>query len=160
VCPFSKGSWVHIEHNLTYRPRPTSVPSDILIHAAIWPQQICTENWGERCPFRGGGGGSPSNTVWPGPRHTCMPSFILWPRSPISATAELLCNLQVHWTAYTLCIRQSSSFTVSLEARMRIPTLSVGVCCIVSWWEQTDFRVGFVPPSGAYKNTALYNIIP
>jgi len=37
------------------------------------------------CPFGGGGAGSPSNTMWPGPRHTCMPSFILirqtvWPQ--------------------------------------------------------------------------------
>ena len=34
-------------------------------------------------PF--GGAGSPCNTVWPGPRHTCMPSLILirptiWPQ--------------------------------------------------------------------------------
>ena len=40
---------------------------------------------GGLCPFRGWGGGSPSNTVWPGPRPTCMPSFILirptvWPQ--------------------------------------------------------------------------------
>jgi len=27
-------------------PRPCSIPSDILIHAAIWPQQIWAENWG------------------------------------------------------------------------------------------------------------------
>ena len=27
-------------------PRPTSVLSGILIHPAIWPQQIWTENWG------------------------------------------------------------------------------------------------------------------
>ena len=34
-------------------PRPTSIPSDILIHAVIWPQQIWAENWG-LCPFGGG----------------------------------------------------------------------------------------------------------
>ena len=28
-------------------------------------------------PLRGGGAGSLSNTVWPGPRPTCIPSFIL-----------------------------------------------------------------------------------
>jgi len=39
-------------------PRPSSIPSDILIHAAIWPQQIWAENWG-LCPFGGGGAGSP-----------------------------------------------------------------------------------------------------
>jgi len=32
--------------------RPTSLPSSILIHPAIWPQQIWTENWGDGlCPF-------------------------------------------------------------------------------------------------------------
>ena len=33
--------------------RPTSVPCGILIHPAIWPQQIWAENWG-LCPFGGG----------------------------------------------------------------------------------------------------------
>jgi len=28
-------------------------------------------------PFWGWGSGSPSNTMWPGPRPTCMTSFIL-----------------------------------------------------------------------------------
>jgi len=36
-------------------------------------------------PFGGGEAGSPSNTMWPGPRPTCKPSFILirptvWPQ--------------------------------------------------------------------------------
>ena len=39
----------------------------------------------ELCPFRGGGAGSSSNTMWPGLRPSCMPSFILirptvWPQ--------------------------------------------------------------------------------
>ena len=36
-------------------PRPTSVPSDILIHTAVWPQQIWAKKWGGgRCaPFGG-----------------------------------------------------------------------------------------------------------
>ena len=39
----------------------------------------------EGVPFGGGAGRSPSNTMWPGPRPTCMPSFILihptvWPQ--------------------------------------------------------------------------------
>jgi len=65
--------------------RPSYIPSDILIHAAIWPQQIWAENWWGLCPFRGGGAGSPRNTMWPGPRPTCVPSLILirptvWPQ--------------------------------------------------------------------------------
>jgi len=45
---------------------PTCVPSGILIHRVIWPQQIWAEKWG-LCPFGGWGSGSPSNTMWPGP---------------------------------------------------------------------------------------------
>jgi len=39
VCPFSGSSWVHIEVSKTTsrRTRPTSVPSGILIHEAVWP---------------------------------------------------------------------------------------------------------------------------
>jgi len=44
-------------------PRPTSVPSGILIHAAVWPQQTSAKNWG-LCPFWGGGVGSPSIAMW------------------------------------------------------------------------------------------------
>ena len=65
-------------------PRPTSIPSGIFIHAAIWPQKIWSKIGG-LCPFRGAGARSPPNTMWPGPRPTCVPSFILicptvWPQ--------------------------------------------------------------------------------
>jgi len=65
--------------------RPTSIPRGILIHPAIWPQQIWTKNWEGLSPFGGGGAGSPSNTMWPGMRPTCTPSFTLihptaWPQ--------------------------------------------------------------------------------
>ena len=38
VCLFSGGNWVPIDNTMSRRPRPTSVPSGILIHAAVWPQ--------------------------------------------------------------------------------------------------------------------------
>ena len=44
-------------------PRSTSLPSHILIHPAVWPQQTWAKNGG-LCLFSGGAG-SPSNTVWP-----------------------------------------------------------------------------------------------
>jgi len=46
--------------HLTQSPgsRPTSIPSGILIHPAIWPQQIWTENCGA-VPLWGRGAGSP-----------------------------------------------------------------------------------------------------
>jgi len=126
--------------HLTQSPlgmRPTSIPSDILMHAAVlqpfdhnrngpnigegalppflgrvergphltqsrlgWdipPYQVAS--WsiqpfgcnrygpkiGGSAPLWGRGAGSPSKTMWPGPRPTCMPSFILihptvWPQ--------------------------------------------------------------------------------
>ena len=32
-------------------PRPTSIPSGILVHLAIWPQRTWAENWGGAVPF-------------------------------------------------------------------------------------------------------------
>ena len=55
---------------------------------SLWLQQIWAENWGGLCPFWERGSWVPnslSNTMWPGTRPTCMPSFILirptvWPQ--------------------------------------------------------------------------------
>ena len=58
------------------RPKPTSLPSDILIHPVAWPQQTWAKNWG--CRFGGTGAGSPSNTMRPGPRPISLPSDILF----------------------------------------------------------------------------------
>jgi len=57
----------------------------ILIHPAVWPQQTWTENWEGCAIFTGEGAGSPHNTMWPGPRPTCVPNGILfhpavWPQ--------------------------------------------------------------------------------
>ena len=66
-------------------PRPTFVPTGVLIHPAVWPQQTCTEKWGFCGTFREGGAGSPSNTMSPGPRPTSVRSSVLihpavWPQ--------------------------------------------------------------------------------
>jgi len=69
--PFlGEGSWVP-SSTMWPVPRPTSILSGILIHAAVLAQETLPK------PFAGGGPGSPSNTMWPGPRPTCVPSFIL-----------------------------------------------------------------------------------
>ena len=57
-------------------PRPTSIPSGILVHPAVWPQRTLAKNWG-LCHFRGEGAGSPSNTMSHRPRSTSVPSRIL-----------------------------------------------------------------------------------
>jgi len=81
LCPFFWGGELAAylaQYGLVRRP------SGILIHPAIWPQEIWAENWCV-CPFGGGGVGSPSNTMWPRPRPTRTPTFILihptiWPQ--------------------------------------------------------------------------------
>ena len=65
-------------------PRPTSVPSDISIHPAVWPQKTWAEKKGAAV-LLSVGAGSPSNTMWPGPMPTPVPGDILihaavWPQ--------------------------------------------------------------------------------
>jgi len=42
---FGGGSWYPSNTKLL-GPRPTSIPSGILIHPAVWPQQTWAKNWG------------------------------------------------------------------------------------------------------------------
>jgi len=66
-------------------PRPTLVPSGILIHPTVWPLQTWAENWG-LCPlFLAGAAGSPSITMWPRLKPTSILRDILihpavWPQ--------------------------------------------------------------------------------
>jgi len=45
LCPFRGGGAGSLSNTMTRRPQPTSVPSGILIHAAVWLQQMWAENW-------------------------------------------------------------------------------------------------------------------
>jgi len=45
--------------NNVARAEAYPLPSGILIHPAVWPQQTWAKNWG-LCPFWGGRAGSPS----------------------------------------------------------------------------------------------------
>ena len=78
------GAGPHLTQSRLGRGLLPYVPCGILIHAVILPHQKGAENWG-LCPLGRGNAGSPSNTVWPRPRPTCVPSFILscptvWPQ--------------------------------------------------------------------------------
>ena len=57
------------------RRRLPPISSGIFIRPAVWPQQT----WGENLEvlILGGVAGCPFNTMWPGPRPTSTPSFIL-----------------------------------------------------------------------------------
>ena len=47
ACRFSRGIWVPIEHNIAWvKARPTSIPSGILVHPAVWPQPTMAKNLG------------------------------------------------------------------------------------------------------------------
>ena len=58
--------------------RPTSIPSGILMHAAVWPQYAWAKKCGDLSPFWRGGAGSPSNTVSLGCRRTFLLSGIIF----------------------------------------------------------------------------------
>jgi len=79
VSPF----WGELGSRKWPGPTPTSTPSAILIHPAVWPQYTWAENWGLRPLFEEGRG--PCLTQSPGPRPTSIPGGILiqpaiWPR--------------------------------------------------------------------------------
>jgi len=94
MCPFLGGDESRC-NALWPGPTPTSVPSGILIHAAVWSQCMC-QNWGYCAPFWGGEeAGSSSSTMWPGPRPTSVQSFVLihptvWPQYQIKSKGILL----------------------------------------------------------------------
>ena len=85
LCAFG-GGVVSPSNTMSHGPRFTSLPGNILIHWAVWPQQT----WAENCkrgsvPLWGGGAGSPSDSMWSGPRPIFMSSFFLihptvWPQ--------------------------------------------------------------------------------
>ena len=71
---FWGGSWVP-SSTMWPGPRPTSTPSDILIHPAVWPQYGHRPKIGGSAPLSGAGGtGSLLNTVSLGPRPTSLSS--------------------------------------------------------------------------------------
>jgi len=53
-APFWGGEAGSSSSTMWPEPRPTSIPSGILIHQAIWPQQIWAENWGGCAPLEEG----------------------------------------------------------------------------------------------------------
>jgi len=75
--PYSRLAITNIEHGL-YGCRQSLHPFACARKFEMWGITVPQiSNVGDYCaPYRGGAG-SPSNTVWPGLKPTCMPSFIL-----------------------------------------------------------------------------------
>ena len=77
LCPLSGNGAGSPSNTNSPGLRPTSIPSGILMHPAVWPQQKWAENWrGGSVPFWGKRTVSPSNTKSPGLRPTCVPSQV------------------------------------------------------------------------------------
>jgi len=76
LCPFGGGVDGSPSNTMWPWPRPTSLPSGILIYPAILPQQAWAENCGGCAPL-GEGELGPHLTVWLGPRPTSVPSCTL-----------------------------------------------------------------------------------
>jgi len=61
-------------------PRPTSVPSGILIHPAVWSQQTWAEDWGGGVPLWRG----VAISMWPWPRPYLHAKFHLDPSNRLA----------------------------------------------------------------------------
>jgi len=121
-------------------PRLTSVPSVVLIHPAVWPQQIWAENWG-LCPFWGARAGSPSKTMWPGSMPTCKPSFILihptvWPQ--YTKVRLAWCHEHSAATVTELLQPQDPSCGTLFQFKYAIRTSPTD--CSYDSWRHTFFR--------------------
>jgi len=84
-CALFSGVAGSLSNTKSPGPRPSSIPSGILIHAAILPQHADMSRKLGAVSLWGGGPGSPSNTMCSGPRPTCLQSFTLihptiWPQ--------------------------------------------------------------------------------
>jgi len=114
-------------------PRPTSVPSGILIHSAVWPEQTWTENWG-LCPLWGGRASLTSNTTWPGRTPTSIPSGIVihptvWPQYTNVTTQTVQTDRQrsdrIRRTVFTA--RRNARIASAVLA-IAIPSVCSSVC--------------------------------
>ena len=72
--PFGGGRLGSPSSSMLLGSRPTSLPSDILIHQPLYHNRYGPKIGG--CALLGGGAGFPSDTMWPEPRPTSVPSGI------------------------------------------------------------------------------------
>ena len=125
--PFGGGGAGFPSNTMSLGLRPMSLPSGILIHPAIWPQQIWAENW-ELCTFVEGKLG-PHSTMWPGPRPTSTPSGILihptvWPQltrriSSACVKADAGCIWSSADITWKTVISPASTFSLNTAAQNR-----------------------------------------
>ena len=138
-------------------PRPTAVPSSILIHPAVWPQYMGRKlglGWGVAVPHFGGrGAGSPSNTMWPVLRLTSAPSIILilptvWPQYA-NVTAGFLSGFRMWGVNQLLGASLSLPLLSCLLLQARLPgtrcqTISVirrlAKTLLGDYWRHTCLR--------------------
>jgi len=85
VCPpLFRGKTGFRSNTKSAGPWPTSIPSGILIHLAVWPQRTWAENWRGLCPFEGSCMGPHSKQCGPRPRPACQVRFYLDPSSRLA----------------------------------------------------------------------------
>ena len=113
LCPFWVGAWSP-SNTKSPGPSPSSVSSGILIHAAIWPQQIWAENLGALPPppLRGAGDGSPSNAMWPGAEAYLRVKFHIDPSNRLATVHERHRQTDRHTGVSGKVVAQSIAFRV------------------------------------------------
>jgi len=71
------GAFAEARRSLRVLVAILTTAQQLLRWATVWPQETWAEKCGAAVPLSVGDAGSPSNTMWPGPRPTSTPSGIL-----------------------------------------------------------------------------------
>jgi len=135
VPPPFWGSWIPTNTMLP-GPRPTSVPSGILIHPTVCHNRHRPKIILGLCPFLRGGAGCPSKTMWPKPMPTSIPSSILnrlatWPQytNVIDRTDRQDRQRLVAWLAGWSLTSLFSTNTAMSETRTDSGPIAYGERC-------------------------------
>jgi len=75
--PVNQPTGQRLDSTMWRGPKPTFVPSGILIYPAVWPQRTWAENWGLHAPLPlQGGEPGPHISQWPKTRPTCGSAYL------------------------------------------------------------------------------------
>jgi len=152
ALPLSGGLGPHI--TMWPGQRPTFVPSDILIHPGVWPQQTWAANWGLLCPFFEAG--SPCNTVSPGPR-------------PISVSSGILIHPAVwpwakNWGAAVPLLGGAGTPSNTMWSRQRPASIPSGILIHPTIWPQytnvTDRQTTYNRIGRTVLQTVAHPVVP
>ena len=137
--PFWGGGAGSPSNTMSLGPRPTSLPSGILIHPAIWQQQTWAENWGSGCAPLGEGELGRHLTQYGQGRAYLHAKFHLDPSNCLATIHQ--CHRQDRQWLYSTGRTVVQTVAQKLEATDVSPNINrmqaairAEKCCFWPWW--------------------------